>query len=339
MQTKIIENKSDWEQFLQTQEFTPFVQSPSYIHFYQSLYENGFLLGIYEGQTLIGGSVVVTTHAKRGNFLYLPYGPLLPAQHTKEALSSLIDFLKEYATAHGYVFIRVSPFLEQTPEHIRLFQEVGFRSAPMHVLAENTWILNIGPDEEFLLQSMNKNHRNLIRRCEREGVVIKKTSQVDGLSGLNSLLNVTAKRHHFKRFSEKYITEEFKCFLPDHCLLFEAFLPDGTLDSAAVIMFYGTMAAYRHSASLNVNPKLPTSYLLQWEVIKEAKKRGIVWYNFWGIAPEGAPASHPFFGITHFKKGFGGIKKDLLHCQDLPVNKKYWINWIVETFRRRKRGF
>lgn len=339
MNVQILKQSSQWEKFLLTQEFTPFVQSPSYIDFYKKLKEDGFCIGIYENDALIGGSVVVTTHAKRGNFLYLPYGPILPQAREKEALDMLMAFLSEYAKKHGFLFIRSSPFLEETPQNIQLYRSAGFRSAPMHVLAENTWILDITQSEDTLLSSMNKNHRNLIRRCEREGVVIKQTTNIKQLSGLHDLLDITAKRHKFKRFSREYIENEFASFLPDHVVLFESYLPDGQLDGAAVIMFYGNMAAYRHSASLNLNNKLPTSYLLQWHVIQEAKKRGIQWYNFWGIAPEKATADHPFFGITHFKKGFGGIKKDLLHCQDYPVNKKYWINWIIESLRRIKRGF
>lgn len=339
MHAKKIESASEWENFLHTQKFTPFVQSPKYIEFYKNLKEDGFVVGVYDHDTLVGGSVVVTTHAKRGNFLYLPYGPLLPADHSAQMFACLIEFLKHYGKQHGYVFIRVSPFVDDTPDNKKLFSSIGFRPAPMHVLAENTWLLDITPDEETLLKAMNKNHRNLIRRCERDGVTIQVTTDPQKLSGLNSLLDITAKRHKFRRFSEQYIAEEFKSFLPHSVMLFEAFLPDGSLDSAAVIMFYGTMAAYRHSASLGKNPKLPSSYLLQWHVIQEAKKRGMKLYNFWGIAPEQATQDHPFFGITHFKKGFGGFKKDVLHCQDLPLSHKYWINWCIETFRRFKRGF
>lgn len=339
MFVKIIDTPTDWENFLQQQEFTPFVQSSNYIHFYSALHENGFILGIFDGEKIIGGSVVVTTHAKRGNFLYLPYGPILPEKNADEGLKVCVDFLREYGRKNNFDFVRVSPFLDDTSENKTLFRKYGFRSAPMHVLAENTWMLDITKTEETLLKNMNKNHRNLIRRCEREGVVIKKTTDLKNLQNLSTLFDTTAKRHHFVRFSDHYIESEFQAFLPSDVMLFEAFLPDGNIDGAAVIFFYGNMAAYRHSASLNLNSKLPSSYLLQWQVIQEAKKRGIQWYNFWGIAPENASKEHPFFGITHFKKGFGGQKKDLLHCHDLPLCKKYWFNWVIESFRRIKRGF
>jgi lipid II:glycine glycyltransferase (peptidoglycan interpeptide bridge formation enzyme) len=117
-------------------------------------------------------------------------------------------------------------------------------------------------------------------------------------------------------------------------------LPDGRLDGAAVIIYYGNMAAYRHSGSLNLDSRYPTSYLLQWHAIQEAKGRGMEWYNFWGIAPENATKKHPFFGITHFKKGFGGENKKLLYCQDFRINKtRYLLTKIIETIRRIRRGF
>ncbi len=334
-----IQNPQIWEQFISNQSFAVFVQSPQYGEFYKTLKEDFFLLGIFEGEKIVGGSVVVTTHAKRGDFLYLPYGPILPEAQKQESLRLFTQYLKSYAKKHGYSFIRVSPFLEETDAHKKLFKDCNYHAAPMHVLAETTWILDIQPDEETLLKNMNKNHRNLIRRCEREGVSIKMTTIDADFTNLNKLLDITAERHKFIRFSEKYIAQEYKSFLPDHTAFFEAILPDGTVDGAAIIMFYGKMACYRHSASLGKNNKLPSSYLLQWRVIQEAKKRGMKLYNFWGIAPENATPEHPFYGITHFKKGFGGQVRNVLHCQDFVVSKKYYLNWIIETFRKKKRGF
>ena len=41
-------------------------------------------------------------------------------------------------------------------------------------------------------------------------------------------------------------------------------------------------------------------YLLQWQQILEAKKRGCAEYDFWGINEKKWP------GVTRFKKGFSG---------------------------------
>lgn len=328
-----------WDAFLLTQPYTLFTQSSAYARFYRSLGEQTWMFGVYKGEQLIGGALVVSTHAKRGNFLYLPYGPVFSPQH-KLAFSVFVEHLKAFGKKEGYQFIRVSPFIEDTPDIRLQFKDAGFHTAPMHILAERTWLLDIRPSEEELLRHMNKNHRNLIRRCEREGVRVVMRTDVEAVKLLHTLLGNTAERHKFIPFSESYIEKEFAAMIEKgEAVVFLGYLPDGRLDAAAIIMFHGTMAAYRHSASLNLDKHLPTSYLIQWKVIEEAKRRGLIWYNFWGIAPEGATPHHPFYGITHFKKGFGGELRELLHCQDIALSWQYSLNWIVETARRLYRGF
>jgi len=340
---KEITNPDQWDAFVMSGPYTLFVQSADYAAFYALLGESSWIFGIFdEHNTLIGGSLVLSTHAKRGNFLYLPYGPVIALNGKEEhaAFHTLTETLVSFARANNYRFIRVSPFFEASTTYKNMFAQEGYRSAPMHILAETTWMLDITPDEQTLFASMKKNHRNLIRRCERDGVRVEKRTDDAALDILHTLLDATKKRHNFTPFSRSYIDNEFKQFATHgRACIFVAYLPDGTIDSCAIIMFYGNTAVYRHSGSLNKNKKLPTSYLVQWHVIGEAKKRGMKWYNFWGIAPDDAPQNHPFKGITHFKTGFGGEKKELLHCQDLVVSRLYWINWIVERLRSMRRGF
>ena len=343
MIVKEIKNKNEWESFLFAQMNTLFVQSWNYGEFYKSMGEEFWVFGIYnENGVIIGGSLVVSTHAKRGNFLYLPYGPILPDKESEKALNVLVNFIQTFAKEkRGYDFIKASPFINDTEENKKIFKRNKFNNAPLHILAETTWLLDLSKTEEELLEGMNKNHRNLIRRCIREGVKIEKSKSLESMNNFLHIYDTTAQRHKFHKFSDNYIAKEFEAFAQyNQSLLLSARMPnDTTVDSAAIIMYYGNTAAYRHGASLNTDKKLPASYLIQWEAIKEAKARGMKWYNFWGIAPERASKNHPFWGITHFKKGFGGIQKNLLHCQDLPLTGKYYLNWFVETIRKIKRGF
>ena len=342
MIVKEIKNKNEWEDFLFTRENTLFVQSYNYGEFYKTMGEEFWVFGIYDRENiLIGGSLVLSVHAKRGNFLYLPYGPILPEKNKEKVLNIFIIFIKNFAREiGGYNFIKASPFIDDTEENRKIFKINNFKNAPLHILAETTWLLDLSQTENELLQNMNKNHRNLINRCMREGIKIIKSKDPRSMQKFLKVYDITAQRHNFHKFSDDYIIKEFQNFAQsDQSLILSAKQPDGAIDSLAIIMYYGNTAAYRHGASLNINKKLPTSYLIQWEAIKEAKARGMKWYNFWGVAPEGSPKTHPFWGITHFKKGFGGRQKDLLHCQDLPLNGKYYFNWFIETARKIKRGF
>ena len=336
-----ITEKKKWEDFVLSQTYAIFLQSPQYAEFYKKLGEQGWIFGVFDAEKLVGGTLAVTVHAKRGSFLFLPYGPVVSEKKNRsEVVRVLTDHLSDFIKNQNLNFLKVSPFWGNNPTNLNIFKQLKYRNAPMHVLAENTWLLDLGPSEEDILAGMEKTHRYLIRRCMKEGVTVSQTSESQKLIDFNQLHDLTAQRHRFHRFSDEYIQAEYDCFAPKkEAVVFKGILPDGRVDSAAVVIFYGNMAAYRHGASANFDNKLPTSYLVQWEAIKEAKRRGFSWYNFWGIAPKEANKKHPFYGITHFKKGFGGFNMDLLHCQDLPVTKKYYFNWLVETFRSLRRGF
>lgn len=342
-----LEQKLDpqiWEAWLLKQPYPIFVQSPAYGQFYQAMGEKSQLWGVYDEQDrLIAGTLLISVHARRGNFWLLPYGPVIADGTGPAEVQAIFAFLtyalKKEARAAGLDFVRISPFWwRENKMFARCFAHNEYRRAPMHVLAENTWLLDINPPAETLFKNMEKNHRNLIKRCENEGVKIVISHDAEALADFNRLHDVTASRHKFHRFSKKYITEEFLA-MGDNAAVIRAYLPDGRLDAAGIFMFYGQMSAYRHGASLMLDKRLPTSYAVQWAAIQEAQKRGCTTHNFWGIAPDGANKKHPFFGITHFKKGFGGYALDLIPCQDLPVSVKYYFTWIIEKIRSIRRGF
>ncbi len=339
LEAKLVEHKKEWEDFVLTQKYSIFLQSPEYMEFSEAMGDKYWIIGLYENNRLIGGSVATAVNAKRGRHLVLPYGPLGDSMNEPQ-LKTFFEFTKKLAKDNGFSFIRLSPFVKNSESYRNTLKQMGALQAPMHILAEHTWLLDIRASEQKLLSDMNKNHRNLINRCVKEGVKITKTTDADALDRLNSMHNVVAKRHHFHRFSARFVEREFNVFSKKgEALIFEATLPDGRLDASAIIIFYGNMAAYRHSASLQLDKRLPTSYLIQWEAIQEAKKRGIMWYNFWGIAPDGASPKHPFFGITHFKKGFGGTPMELVPCFDIPLTRRYYLTRYFEFFRSMKRGF
>lgn len=345
MRIEKLQSKTEWEAFLKAQKFSLFTQSGAYADFQNKLGDESEIFVIHDGAgKMCGGFLVITVHARRGSYLFVPYGPVfdetITGEERKKIFEAVSRHMKDYAQKKKLVCVRMSPFWDDTPETRGLFTSLGYKNAPLHALAEHTWILDIQKSPDELFSVMNKNHRNLIRRCEKEGVQISIRTDDQATNELSRLHDETARRHGFVRFSKEYIETEYRALLADgSAAVFEARLPDGRLDSAAVIIFYGSMACYRHSASLGLDKRLPTSYLLQWRVIEEAQKRGMRLYNFWGIAPEGAGKTHPFFGITHFKTGFGGNAKKVIHCQDLPTSWRYYPMRVLELLRKYKRGF
>jgi len=69
-------------------------------------------------------------------------------------------------------------------------------------------------------------------------------------------------------------------------------------------------AYYYYSTSLPEGKKVNAPYLLIWEAIKEAKKRGCKKWDFEGIYDDRWP-DKGWLGFSHFKKSFGG--KEILY--------------------------
>lgn len=336
-----ITDKKTWDDFVTSQSHHTFLHSWAWGEFNEAMGDKVWRIGIYDNRELVAVCLAIKVHAKRGNFLFVPHGPVFAESEKKIEFRLLIskqltEKLRGIARHTKVSFIRVSPVLYDIEENRNLFKKLDFRPAPIHMHAETTWTLNLAPSEEELLMGMRKTTRNLVRRAIKEGVEITTGVSHKDVETFYSLYRETVAKHHFTPFSLTYIENQVKILSGDNnALVFTAWHNTKPLASA-IIVFYGNSAFYHHGSS--VPSKIPAAYLLQWEAILEAKRRGHKFYNFWGIVKDDAPKDHPWRGITLFKKGFGGFTTNYLHAQDFALSWKYWPNWAIETIRRRKRN-
>jgi len=337
-----ITNKNVWESFLLGCDEKTFLDSWNWGEFQKKIEEKIWRFGVYDNEQLIAVALVIKVKAKRGTFLFVPHGPNVDNQDTKnnnQILETLTNKLKEIAKQEKAHFIRIAPIWERSEKNIEFFKNFGFKNAPIHIHPEVTWELNIRPPEEELLMSMRKTTRYLIRQAQKNpDIEIVKTQNIEDLKKFNEIYCSTATRHKFVPFSLKYIQNQFSSFSPDNQILIFLGKYKNEVVSSAVIVFWQNVGFYHHGASLSKYNKIPVSYLLQWEVIKEAKKRECQKYNFWGIITPDDNKNHPWAGLSLFKKGFGGHRKDYVQTQDLPLSKIYYLTYIFEKMRKIKRG-
>jgi len=358
MEIKEINNKDVWENFLLQCAEKTFLQSWNWGEFNKLSGSKIWRFGAYSQENLVGVALVFKITARRGTFLFIPHGPVVAdsfdAKDKKEILELILLQLKDIAKEEKALgrsptgepnFIRVAPIFTDSPENEDIFSDLGFRQAPIHMHPETTWELDITLPEEEILMNMRKTTRYLIRQAEKNpDVEIITSDKIEDLKLFWPVYMQTAKRHHFVVFSEKYLEREFNSFSKDKELLMFLGKYKGEVVSAAIFVFWQDMCFYHHSGSLTKFNKIPVSYLLQWQAIKEAKNRGCKTYNFWGIAPgvetelDAQKSKHPWAGLSLFKMGFGGYKKDYVKTQDFIISKKYWINYIIEKIRRHSRG-
>jgi peptidoglycan pentaglycine glycine transferase (the first glycine) len=334
LRLEIVSSKVSWETFLLTHAPEALFQSWDWGMVQEATGEVMKRYGMYEGETLVGLAQIGVVRAKRGAFLHVRHGPVWDTQ-TQSRWHAFFSLMKDMAKREGAWFVRVSPRIANSEHNRDLLKAVGARPAPVHeVDAERCWVLDLDRSEEELLLGMRKTTRYEVRLAQKSDITLKVSTDVFDLKHFYSLYEQTSKRHGF--VAHKAISEEFTIFGKEgNAQLFLGFHKK-TPVAATLVLFYGEQAIYHHGAS--VPSKIPVSYLLQWEAIKEAKKRGMKVYNFYGIAPEYNP-NHPWRGITLFKKGFGGREVNYIHAHDYAVSPLYMIPWTIETVRRKQKGY
>jgi len=338
---KEIKNKKVWEDFLFLCQEKTFLQSWNWGEFQQNMGNRIWRLGVYENNDLISTALIIKITAKRGTFLFCPHGPTLkPETKSKEyeVLKLLLEELREIGKKERASFIRIAPIWEKNEGNMEIFKKLGFNEAPIHMHPELTWELDITLSEDELLMQMRKTTRYLIRQAQKnKEVKISQSQELKDIEVFNKLYQEVVDRHQFVPFSLDYLKNEFLAFNGDNQIVIFLGEYKNEVISSAIIIFWQGIAFYHHGASSLKYSKIPVSYLLQWEVIREAKRRGCHTYNFWGIAPTDSPG-HPWSGLTLFKMGFGGYKKEYVKTQDFPLSSKYWLTFLFEKLRKSKRG-
>lgn len=90
--------------------------------------------------------------------------------------------------------------------------------------------------------------------------------------------------------------------------------------AALVLLCFDTCATYVYGASDYSARHLMAPYALQWYAIQEARARGCLWYDFYGIPPTD-DVRHPMHGLYRFKTGFGGFVFHRVGSVDMPVRQ------------------
>jgi len=342
MEIMEIRDKKNWENFLFNCKEKTFLQSWNWGEFQKSLGYKIWRLGIFEKNTLISVALTIKHKARRGSFLLVPHGPVEKSKikdQRSKILEILLEKLKEIAKYEKVDFIRVSPIWQRSDENEKFFKGLGFRLRPLHTHPESSWKLDIRPSEQELLGGMRKTTRYLIRRAEsNKDIEVFQSKNIKDIDIFNKIHLEVVKKQKFVPFSLEYFRKEFLAFLPDDQIAIFFAKYRGKIIAVSYEIFWSGIGFYHHAALLPEYKKIPASYLLQWKSIKKAKKRGCKIYDFWGYIDPVKYPKHPYSGPTLFKMGFGGDKEEYLKTQDLIISKKYWINYIIETIRKIKRG-
>jgi len=325
-------NKNDWNKFVIEQNGL-FLQSFEWGEFQESLGRKVWRINIDDG---IIGAVYQHNLPFKKSFLYCPRGPVFVSHQMlvadcKELFQKFLDKIKEIAERENAIFFRIEPEI-QIGKNLLQFTDYDLRKLSFDVQPSRTLILDLGKSEDELLAEMHSKTRYNIRLAEKKEVAVQNLQSNLKLQNFfdkfYDLLKETAQRNRYKIFSKEHYqkllgisNEQFSAEI------FFAKYKDSIL-AANMVIFFGNRAIYLHGGSSNRHRNLMAPHLLQWEQIKEAKRRGFKEYDFWGIDKKKWP------GVTRFKKGFGGKELEYIGAHDLIFRPLwYFIYRVAKSIR------
>jgi len=287
-----------------------FLQSKEWEEFQKSVGKDTFR---------IDGKLVIKHILPLGvSYLYSPR----PYFESENALNNFFVDSKKIAKKEKSIFLRLEPDLKTEASIKNLVSSIKNHNPQIKetksIQPQDTLLLNLKQSEEDILKNMHQKTRYNIRLAEKRGITIKKSINPKDIDTFFELAQKTSARDNFSYHEKAYYKQMLK-ILGEHNMV-EMFVAYATNQgnkiaikqnnnmpeiptATAIILYYKDTAIYLHGASDHNYRNLMSPYLLQWEAIKEAKKRGCKSYDFYGVAPEGAE-HHAWAGVTRFKIGF-----------------------------------
>lgn len=296
-----LEDEKALDDLVGRQPLQPFLQSWVWGEFQHVLGRPIWRLGAYDGANLVGAALVIRHELLLGKaYLYCPRGPIAD---TPEALRSLFGALCALGKKEDVMYVKVDPNINHFSDDVPALAE-GF-ALGTSLQPQQTMVINTAQSPDDSLASMHPKTRYNIRLAEKKEVKVRWSTAPKDMDEFLRLMHLTATRQGIRLHPDHYYQQLFSAL--KSVGMAELILAEynGAIRAAHMIIWHGQTATYLHGGSDDSNKEAMAPYLLQWETIKEANRRGVKEYDLWGIAPDDEP-THKWAGVTRFKRGFSG---------------------------------
>ena len=196
-------------------------------------------------------------------------------------------------------------------------------------------IIDLELPEDTLLANMHSKHRNVVRKAAKDGVEVKIGGE-ELLDDYCFIDDQTWARSNRKGKGESEYVRFVKA-IPNNTRVYMSYY-EGKPQTGAIILFNKQMAYYLYGASVN-HTHNGAGNLLQWEVIKDMKKEGVLKYSFVGCRIN-VDENSKYYGIQKFKERFGGVLFEGKIFKMIYNKPMYWmfkqVTCVKNTIHNRK---
>lgn len=329
--------REEWDGFVKSHPETNFLQSWDFYAFHESRGKQIVRRAVKnEINEIVAVYAGVVETAKRGTYLAIAGGPILDWQD-KKLVRMVFDDIKAEGIKKKCTFVRVRPQLPLSDKSLALMKELGLKRAPMYLSVEYAGILDLNKSEEEILVGASQGFRRKLRKAKNYELEITADASDQAIKDFCELEKKHAERQKYVAFSKNFLTKQFEAFREHDEVLIYTAKKDGEILAQNFIIFYGPEASYHYGVSSELGTKYSAAPLLHLKAMEEARKRGCIRYNLWGIVGTDE-TSHRFFGVSEFKRSFGCEELKYTPAHDLILKPLiYQKTKIVESVRKKIR--
>jgi len=368
MKAKILAKSEEviWDEFVDKHPLGGIQQSSAWARFQGVMKGRGqyWIVAIIDEKTggpkkdapalkILGGTVVVRHKMPRGySWFYGSRGPLLDYKNLTEKeintqVSLILEEIEKLSKLEHSIFLRFDPPILQKDIKKIPIPFKNFRKIREGFYPQDTLILDLTKSEEELLSEMKPKGRYNIKLAEKKGIKIEKYTASDttkeelkkAIDDFYTLLGDTTTRDGFTRHPKEVYASMIENLTPEktshktknppQSILYLAKY-EGTPIAGMIAVSYKNTTIYYYGASSNEYRNMMAPYLLQWHVIKEAKKNGFLVYDFMGISPEN-DQKHKLAGVTDFKNKFGGTRLTYVNPQEHAFKRLLYLAYKLKN--------
>jgi lipid II:glycine glycyltransferase (peptidoglycan interpeptide bridge formation enzyme) len=259
-----------------------------------------------------------------GELWYAPKGPGIVDPQ------ALVEVLSDRDSMRGAFLVKVEPEIEESRAHPASWQRAGLHQSPADVqMSRSTIIVDLDRDEDALLASFKPKCRYNIRLAAKRGVEVAAVPMTDAsIATMYSLMAATRERAGFFLRSERYFRGywELQAASGQGQLFFASW--QGEVLAGVFATFLGVHGWYKDGGSTKEHSELMAPHLLQWEVMRWLRARGVRTYDLIAVPPSTQlTESHPLYGLYRFKSGFNDTITDFVGTWDLPLRPRAHAAW------------
>lgn len=267
-------------------------------------------LAAIEGEHWVAAAQVLLWPIPRTNrwVAYVPRGPVADPHHG--ATQEFMEAVAVWARAQGAIYVRIEPAWRQ-PQ----LSWPRWRRARHQIQMAQTYVIDLRQSEDELLQAIDRKKRYLIRRGERDGVMVRRLAAGE-LGDMMPIYRETAARAGFGLHGEDYYRNLSETLGEASYLLAAEY--EGRMVAFLWLLAAGSTAIELYAGANDTGRNLNVNYLLKWRAISMMKSAGYAHYDLNGRVSE---------GVSSFKAHFSPAEIDFVGTWDRPLAPAAYAVW------------